>query len=96
MFNKIKAFINAIPRDKKIHFAVCLVIAFIVSFALGIIGDGALYASLSGFIAAMGTGIGKEVGDYYAPGNKWDWLDIAADAIGAVIGCAIALLQMSL
>lgn len=94
MFKKIKAFIATIPRDKKIHFGVCAVIAFIVSFLLGIIGDVVLYANLSGFIAAMGTGIGKEVGDYYAPSNFWDWKDILADAIGAVIGCALALLQL--
>lgn len=94
MFNKIKAFIAAIPRDKKIHFGVCAVIAYIVSFLLGIIGDAVLYASISGFIAAMGTGVGKEVGDYYAPDNSWDWKDILADAIGAIIGCALASLQL--
>lgn len=94
MFDKIKTFFTAIPRDKKIHFSVCAVIALVVSVVLGIIGDATVYATLSGFIAAMGTGVGKEVGDYYAPGNKWDWTDIAADAIGAAFGCIVALLQI--
>lgn len=35
---------------------------------------------------AAGLSVGK------APGNKWDWYDILADAIGIVIGLLLVLI----
>lgn len=41
---------------------------------------------------AVGLSLGKEYGDSKAPGNKWDWYDILADAIGIVIGLLLVLI----
>lgn len=75
-----------IGRDKYIHFAMCLVIAFVFTYFLKCLDTPTLAAILGGFGASMGTACGKELGDHLAPGNKWDWYDIIADALGAVIG----------
>ena len=37
----------------------------------------------------VGLGLGKEYGDSKAVGNRWDWLDILADALGVGVGCVI-------
>lgn len=39
----------------------------------------------------MGLGFGKEYGDSKASGNKWDWWDIVADAVGTVAVMAVLL-----
>lgn len=36
--------------------------------------------------AGLAIGVGKEYGDKCAVGNRWDWLDIMADAIGSLMG----------
>lgn len=41
---------------------------------------------------AVGLSLGKEYGDSKAPGNKWDWHDILADAIGIVTGLLLVLI----
>ena len=60
-----------IPKDKILHFAVCLIAAIIHP------------------MLAIGLAIGKEYGDSKAPGNKWDWWDILADAIGIAVGSVV-------
>lgn len=40
----------------------------------------------------VGLSLGKEYGDSKAPGNKWDWYDILADAIGIVTGLLLVLI----
>ncbi|MBQ3729720.1 MAG: hypothetical protein IJS84_00080 [Spirochaetales bacterium] len=80
-FKRLKSWFSGL-NDKKQHFIVCL----IASFFVGLIN---LFA---GFMTAMGLGFGKEFGDDRAPGNRWDWKDIGADLIGAVLGTAFALL----
>lgn len=67
--------------DKVYHFLANFVMgltAFLsVPFAIGL---------------CLGASFGKEYGDSKAPGNKWDWLDILADALGAAAGIGVALL----
>ena len=58
-------------NDKFKHFSVC--------YFSGLFGT-------HGAAFGMGLGIGKEYGDSKAIGNKWDWLDIAADFAGAISG----------
>lgn len=36
----------------------------------------------------LGAGLGKEFGDAAAADNRWDWYDVAADAVGVVLGVA--------
>ena len=43
----------------------------------------------AGVACALAMGIGKEYGDECAEGNEWDWDDIAADIVGAIIGSSL-------
>lgn len=68
-------------KDKLLHFGVNFVVGLtaVISwqFAIGACG---------------GLSIGKEYGDSKAKGNKWSWMDIVADAIGATFGIGIGIL----
>lgn len=48
-----------------------------------------LIASLVHPWLAVGLALGKEYGDSKAVGNKWDWFDILADALGIILGLLI-------
>lgn len=43
----------------------------------------------AGVACALAMGVGKEYGDECAEGNSWDWDDIAADVVGAIIGSSL-------
>ena len=43
----------------------------------------------AGVACALAMGVGKEYGDECAEGNSWDWDDIAADIVGAIIGSGL-------
>lgn len=47
---------------------------------------------LAGFLGGLAAGVGKEYGDECAEGNNWDWQDIAADAIGSLVGSGFAMI----
>lgn len=42
-----------------------------------------------GVACALALGVGKEYGDECAEGNEWDWDDVAADIVGAIIGSSL-------
>lgn len=44
---------------------------------------------LAGFLGGLAAGVGKEYGDECAEGNRWDWGDVAADIVGAIIGSSL-------
>lgn len=44
---------------------------------------------IAGFLGGLAAGVGKEYGDECAEGNEWDWDDIAADVVGAIIGSSV-------
>lgn len=79
-----------IANDKIKHFTACAV----VSFTASAIEFNAEYhnAWIAGFIAGMAIGVGKEYGDKCAIGNKWDWSDIGADALGSIVGATLGSL----
>jgi len=79
-----------IGKDKILHALVCMAAVFACGIATFWISKDASFAS--GIGLAIGLGFGKEYGDSKASGNKWDWLDIAADLIGTIIGAALLLL----
>lgn len=83
-----------ITRDKKIHFAVCLVVALGITIAEVCIGTGALGAWMGGFLGGTACGAGKEYGDYCNPNNRWDNYDLLADASGALTGGCVGLLTL--
>lgn len=64
-----------------------MVLAMIVSYFFVLIGAPAYIACVAGFSVSMAAGAGKEYGDKLAPGNIWDWYDIIADTLGALVGC---------
>ena len=43
----------------------------------------------AGVACALAMGVGKEYGDECAEGNNWDWDDVAADIVGAIIGSSL-------
>ena len=71
-------------------------IGILVAVALrlqGVGGDEAFFGvALAGFCGGLAAGIGKEYGDECAEGNNWDWKDIAADCIGALVGSGFAMI----
>ena len=50
----------------------------------------------AGLACALAMGIGKEYGDECAEGNNWDWDDIAADIVGAIIGSSLICFTIKL
>lgn len=79
--------------DKIKHAGACAAIAAGAGMAVGVTTGSpwaAPTAALAGFQAAMAAGLAKEYGDKCAPGNRWDWADVAADAVGAAAGAAVA------
>jgi hypothetical protein len=64
--------------DKLYHFACCLM----ATLALGLVMP-PLYAAI---IAIVGLGMGKELYDRYVKCTFFSWTDVAADAVGAVVG----------
>lgn len=83
MKETIKRIINKLKnKDKLLHFIVNLVVVLSIGWinlplAIGL---------------AVGLSLSKEYGDSKAPGNKWDWYNILADAIGIVIGLILVLI----
>lgn len=83
MKETIKRIISKLKnKDKLLHFIVNLIVVLSIGWinlplAIGL---------------AVGLSVGKEYGDSKAPGNKWDWYDILADAIGIVIGLLLVLI----
>jgi uncharacterized protein YfiM (DUF2279 family) len=42
-------------------------------------------------MSSIALGVGKEYGDHCNPYSNWDWYDLLADTIGALVGSAIGL-----
>lgn len=77
-----------IQQDKIKHFAACFAVALAASATEAAMGAPVLHSAAAGSMASMAIGVGKEYGDRCAPGNRWDWADIAADTLGSVFGAA--------
>lgn len=83
-----------LQSDKLQHFIVCLLVAMIVALIVAFISKNTGAAMFAGASSGMALGVGKEYGDEKAIGNFWDWKDIRADALGAVIGCLAGLFAL--
>lgn len=73
-------------RDKVLHFGACAAVALVAAAVQALLGAGYAQCLAAGLMAGVAIGAGKEYGDRCAPGNRWDWADIAADAAGAMSG----------
>ena len=71
-------------------FAIGILVA--VALRLQGVGGGEAFfgVALAGFCGGLAAGVGKEYGDECCKDNKWDWQDIAADCIGALVGGSLA------
>ncbi len=72
--------------DKEKHLAVCFLITLLGGAALG---------AWWGVGLALGAGVAKEAWDSRPGGTGWDWMDLVADAAGAVCG-ALAMTVIKL
>ena len=89
--------------DKSKHLIVCTITAALASAGIALLIWVSLVVTsceelmehllapvwFSGVACALAMGIGKEYGDECAEGNNWDWDDIAADIVGAIIGSSV-------
>lgn len=69
-------------KDKLLHFFMCFIATATIGF----------FSILGGILFSTGLGVGKEYGDSKAAGNRWDWWDILADAMGMVAGLVLSIL----
>lgn len=81
-----------VQMDKIKHFAVCLLVAATAAIIESVCDAAYSQAFLAGMIAGITIGVGKEYGDKCAIGNRWDWSDIAADALGTILGAGLGAL----
>ena len=65
-----------VQSDKVLHFLVCFVITFLLSFVNPIFGA---------FVVLV-LGLYKEFTDSHKVGNYWSWGDILADCLGIAFG----------
>ena len=65
-----------VQSDKVLHFLVC----FIVTFGLSFINP------IFGAFVALVLGLYKEFTDSHKVGNYWSWGDIIADCLGIIFG----------
>ena len=71
-------FLNSIPYDKLLHFAVCAVLGSLMK-VVGI----EWYFTL---LVVMSVGVGKEIYDKVSKKGTPEWKDVLADFVGALVG----------
>ena len=74
--------------DKVLHFAVCAVVSAVFGTLAMLCGGNFGAGAIAAIGTGLGAGLGKEFGDAAAADNRWDWYDVAADAVGVVLGVA--------
>ena len=89
--SKITQYISSIGTDKYMHFLVCEVLAWLIARVLRLCGVDQWAAMAVGFGVAVAVGVSKELYDRYVQHEVFDWQDIVADVIGAVVGAIMSL-----
>ena len=77
MENVITKIVDKVGSDKVMHAETCALIAVVAKRSSDCVVIGAA--------VALGVGLLKELYDV-ATGGVFDWKDVAADAVGAVVG----------
>lgn len=77
MENVITKIVDKVGSDKVMHVETCALMAVVAKRCSGCVVIGAT--------VAFGVGLLKELYDV-ATGGVFDWKDVAADAVGAVVG----------
>lgn len=80
MENIITKIVDKVGTDKVMHAETCALIAVVAKRCSGSVAIGAA--------VAMAVGLLKELYDV-ATGEEFDWMDVAADAVGAAIGATM-------
>lgn len=91
MFNRVANYLAGIGVDKYIHFNACLFIAFGVSTVLSLWVN-VNVATIVGVVLSIGFGYGKELIDRKKKGDRFDFQDMKADVLGAIVGCLMSLI----
>lgn len=73
-----------VSADKYVHVIACLIISLVVA---RIVPFGTLLSAAHGLLAAMLIGLAKEWVD-----DEFDWGDIKADFVGALLGALLSLI----
>ena len=87
IWDKIVAWILAIPADKKLHFVAGFIIASFFGLALGM---------KAVIVPAIFAGFLKEFFDAWTSpsGEGWDWGDLLATALGGVLAQLFVVLNL--
>lgn len=78
----------AIGSDKYLHLIAGLIVAFMLGRLLANVEAWA-FPAITGVLMLM---TGKECVDYYLRDEQFDWIDVAAGLVGAVVGVILLLL----
>lgn len=78
----------AIGSDKYLHLIAGLIVAFVLGRLLANVEAWA-FPAITGVLMLM---TGKECVDYYIRKEQFDWLDVCAGMLGAVVGVFLFLL----
>lgn len=81
-----------IPKDKVLHFSVCLMVALATSSAAWLTSDSLMQGCNIGIALTAGLALGKEYGDKNATGNHWCWWDLLADLVGILVAVGLLML----
>lgn len=80
MENLVTKIVDKVGSDKVMHVETCALIAVVAKRCTG--------SAVIGAAVAFGVGLLKELYDK-TTGEEFDWKDVAADAVGAVVGVLI-------
>lgn len=92
--DKIVSWLSHWPKDKVLHFVMCLIITIVAGCLAKMCGASWAGIIASGWFAGMLAGIAKEIYDEWdtAGSDEGDW---AADAVGIVLGMLFLIIMVA-
>lgn len=92
IIEKIINVISGVGKDKLLHFIAGLLIAQIVYAVWCLLINKSYAGIIIGFVIAVAAGILKEEYDKHHRGHSFEWWDMIAVFIGAILGSGILLI----